>query len=252
MQYEFPAPLVAFVVCSDMLAMALNTNVIVLIELSHSDLVVKIPIPRKPTEMTIYKIFMDPSGRHIIITSTQGENWYLYRGWKKPRQLKSFRMVIESMAWNKAALLSTSYAKSTREILIGAQNGVVYEALIDAEEDFFKSPDRSLQTVLTLRDRHPITGIKFDFFPPSNPGKALVILTTDSRIYQYFGAPNRQSEDGKVFSSIFSNPAQIFELPGDKQSELHYFSQNADQALSLPKSMAWMTCTSLLFVPLIH
>ncbi|KAF8213189.1 Pep3/Vps18/deep orange family-domain-containing protein [Mycena galopus ATCC 62051] len=233
-QYEFPAPLVAFVVCSDMLAMALNTNVLVLIELSRSDQVIKIPIPRKPTDMTIYKIFMDPSGRHIIITSTQGENWYFYRGSKKPRQLQSFRMVIESVAWNKAALLSGSYAMSTREMLIAGQNGVVYEALIDAEENFFKSPDRSLQTMLTLRERHPITGIKFDFFPPSNPGKALVILTTDTRIYQFV--------DGKVFLNIFSNQPQILEFPGDKtQSELHYFSQNADQALSLPRSMAWLT-----------
>jgi hypothetical protein len=194
--------------------------------------------------MTIHKIFMDPSGRHIIITSTQGENWYLYRGWKKPRPLKSFKMVIESVAWNKAALLSASYATSTREILIGSQNGVVFEALLDAEEDFFKSPDRFLQTVLTLRERHPITGIKFDFFPPTDPRKALVILTTDTRIYQYVGAPDRRSEDGsRVFSNFFTGQAQIFELPGDKkQSELHYFTHNADQALSLPKGMAWLTC----------
>ncbi|KAJ6574972.1 Pep3/Vps18/deep orange family-domain-containing protein [Mycena capillaripes] len=241
-QYVFPAPLVAFVVCSDMLAMALSTNVIVLIELSRSDQVIKIPIPRKPADMTIHKIFMDPSGRHIIITSTQGENWYLFRAWKEPRQLKSFRMVIESVAWNKAALLASSYAKSTREFLIGAQNGVVYEALIDAEKDFFKSPDRSLQTVLTLRERQSITGIKFDFFPPSDPRRALVILTTDTRIYQYVGAPDRRSEDGsRVFSNLFSSQPQVFELPGDKKSELHYFSQNADQASSLPKSMAWLT-----------
>lgn len=231
-----------------MLAMALSTNVIVLIELSHSDQVIKIPIQRKPADMTIYKIFMDPSGRHIIITSTQGENWYMCPPWKKPRPLKSFRMVIESVAWNKAALLSASYAKST-QILIGGQNGVVYEALIDAEEDFFKSPDRSLQTVLTLRERHPITGIKFDFFPPSNPQKALVILTTDTRVYQYVGAPNRQSEDGsRVFSNLFSGQPQMFELPGEKKSELHYFSQNAAQALSLPKSMAWLTCEPFRFL----
>ncbi|KAJ7076574.1 Pep3/Vps18/deep orange family-domain-containing protein [Mycena belliarum] len=240
-QYVFPAPLVAFVVCSDMLAMALSTNVVVLIELSHSDQVIKVQIPRKPTDMTIYKIFMDPSGHHIIVTSTQGENWYLYRA-KKPRQLKSFKMVIETIAWNKAALLSASHAKSTREILIGSTNGVVFEALIDAEEDFFKSPDRYLQTVLSLRERHPITGIKFDFFPPSDPRRVLVILTTDSRIYQYAGAPDRRADDGsRVFSSLFNSQPQIFELPGDKKSELHYFSQNADQALSLPKSMAWLT-----------
>ncbi|KAF7310794.1 Vacuolar protein sorting protein [Mycena chlorophos] len=240
-QYAFPAPLVAFVVCSDMLAMALSTNVIVLIELSRSDQVIQIPIPRKPTEMSIHKIFMDPSGRHIIVTSTQGENWYLYRGWKKPKPLKSFRMVIECIAWNRAALLSASYAKSTREMLIGSQNGLLFEALIDAEENMFQSPDRYLQQLLAVRDR--ITGVKFDFFPPSDPRRVLVILTTDTRLYQYSGFPDRRSEDGsRVFTGLFASAqAQVMDLPGDKPSELHYFSLNADQALSLPKSMAWLT-----------
>ncbi|KAJ7293441.1 Pep3/Vps18/deep orange family-domain-containing protein [Mycena rebaudengoi] len=232
-QYVFPAPLVAFVVCSDMLAMALNSNMIVLIELSHSDQVIKIQIPRKSTDMTIHKIFMDPSGRHIIITSVQGENWYLYRAWKKPKPLKSFKMVIESVAWNKAALLSSTYAKSTSEILIGGRNGTIYEALLDAGGGFLQ--------------RHPITGIKFDFFPPSEPRKGLVIVTTASRLYQFIGAPDRRSEDGgRVFSGLFANyretAPKIVDLPGDmSHSELHYFSQNADQALSLPKGVAWMT-----------
>ena len=34
----------------------------------------------------------------------------------------------------------------------------------------------------------------------------------------------------------------ILELPGDTQySELHLYSQTADQIQSLPQSMAWMT-----------
>jgi hypothetical protein len=34
----------------------------------------------------------------------------------------------------------------------------------------------------------------------------------------------------------------ILELPGNIQhSELHFFTQHADQAFSLPNSMAWMT-----------
>lgn len=62
-----------------MLAMGLTSNTIVLIELAHADQVVKIPIPRKTTEFTIHKLFLDPSGRHLVITSQQGENWYLYK-----------------------------------------------------------------------------------------------------------------------------------------------------------------------------
>jgi hypothetical protein len=35
---------------------------------------------------------------------------------------------------------------------------------------------------------------------------------------------------------------EILELPGDLQhSELRFFTPNSDQALSLPKGMAWMT-----------
>ncbi|TFK56966.1 hypothetical protein OE88DRAFT_1650500 [Heliocybe sulcata] len=244
-QFTLPAPLISMAVSSDLLAMGLASNVIVMIALAHADQVVKIQIPRKPNEMTIHKIFMDPSGRHIIVTSIQGENWYLYRTWKKPRQLKGFKMVIESIAWNRAALLSTN-SMSTREMLIGARNGTIYEAVLDAEEDFFKSQERYLQSLFSLPERHPVTGIKFDLFPVSDPRRALVIVTTPSRIYQFVGIPDRRSEDGgRIFSSIFASyrdvAPTIFEIPGGlPSSELHFYTPDAEQVLSLPKTMAWM------------
>ena len=139
---------------------------IVMIELSHPEQVIKISIQRKPSEMTLYKVFLDPSGRHLIVTSTQGENWYMYRGWKKFKQLKNFKMVIESIAWNKAALLSSSNFTSTKEILVGGRNGTVYEALLDAEEDFFKSQERYIYPVFTLPERQPVTGLYFQLLPP--------------------------------------------------------------------------------------
>lgn len=189
--------------------MGLANNFIFLIELSHAEQVVRIPIQRKPTDFTIYKVFLDPSGRHLIVTSTQGENWYLFRGWKKPKQLKTFKMVIESVAWNRAALLSSTHATSTREMLIGARNGSIYETVLDAEEDFFKSPDRYCQHVYSLSEKPAITGIKFDFFPPSDAKKALVIVTTASRIYQFVGSPDRRLEEGRdtgrVFMGLFAS-----------------------------------------------
>ncbi|KAI0271348.1 Pep3/Vps18/deep orange family-domain-containing protein [Gloeopeniophorella convolvens] len=246
-QYSLPAPLVSLVVASDVLAMGLSSNVIVLIELAHSDQVVKTPIPRKPTEFSMYKIFMDPSGRHLIITSLEGENWYLFRGWKKPKQLKSFKMVIESVAWNKAALLSSSHLTSTREILIGARNGTIYEAALDAEEDFFKSQERYLNPVFSLPERQAITGINFDFFPPIDPKKVLIVVITTSRIYQFVGVPPRRPDDGgRVFGAIFATyrdtAPKISELPGNiRHSELHYYTPNSGQSHSLPREVAWMT-----------
>ncbi|EKM61206.1 uncharacterized protein PHACADRAFT_247665 [Phanerochaete carnosa HHB-10118-sp] len=227
--------------------MGLANNTLVLIELSRDDQVVQIQIPRKQNEFSIHKHFLDPSGRHLIITSVQGENWYLYRGWKKPRQLKSFKMVIESIAWNKSALLSSTHSTSTREILIGARNGTIYEAVLDAQDDFFKSQERYLQAVFTLPERHPVTGISFDFFPPMDQRKALILVTTATRIYQFVGMPERRSDEGgRLFSRLFAqyseNAPNIKELAGDTEhSELHLLNPKADQALSLPRTLAWMT-----------
>ncbi|CCL98998.1 uncharacterized protein FIBRA_01006 [Fibroporia radiculosa] len=246
-QYTLPAPLLSLAVSSDILSMGLANNIIVQIELSRSEQVVKIALPLKPTEFTIHKLFLDPSGRHLIITSSQGENWYLYRGWKKPKPLKSFKLVVESVAWNKAALLSSSHSTSTREILIGTKNGTIYEAIIDAEEDFFKSHERYLQPVYTLPERQPVTGLKFDSFPPSDPRKTLVVVTTPTRIYQFVGIPDRRSDEGgRVFSALFASyrdsAPKISELPGNvDHSELHTFNANADQAHSLPRYLGWMT-----------
>ncbi|KZT75150.1 hypothetical protein DAEQUDRAFT_659721 [Daedalea quercina L-15889] len=246
-QYTLPAPLLALAVSSDLLTMGLSNNVIVQIELSRSEQVVKIQIPRKPTEFTIHKLFLDPSGRHLVITSLQGENWYLYRGWKKPRQLKTWKIVVESIAWSKAALLSSSHSLSTREMLVGTKTGAVYEAVLDAEEDFFKSQERYLQAVYSLSERQPVTGLKFDFFPSSDPRKAHIIITTPTRIYQFVGMPDRRSDDGgRVFLGLFASykdsAPTISELPGNVDySELHTYVPSADQVNSLPRYLGWMT-----------
>ena len=93
--------------------MGLASNVIEILELSHAEQITRIQIPRKPSDVTIYKLFLDPSGRHLIITSTLGENWYLYRTWKKPRQLKGFKMVVTAL--QSAMTLSSVSASKDEE-----------------------------------------------------------------------------------------------------------------------------------------
>lgn len=206
-QYTLPAPLVALVVSSNTLVMGLSDNRLIMLELTREQYLSIIHIPRKPTEMTIYKMFFDPSGRHLLVTSTQGETWYIYTPSKKPKHLKSWKMIIESVAWNRSALLASSQGTSTssREILIGAKSGTIYEALLDGAEDLFKSTDRYLQAVFSMPEKQPITGLRFDMFPPLDPKKALVVATTPTRIYQFVGAPERKSDEGRVFTSLFAS-----------------------------------------------
>ena len=206
-QYTLPAPLVALVVSSNTLIMGLSDNRLVMLELAREQYLSIVQIPRKPNEMTIYKMFFDPSGRHLLVTSTQGETWYIYIPSKKLKQLKSWKMIIESVSWNRSALLASSQGTSTssREILIGARSGTIYEALLDGAEDLFKSTDRYLQPVFSMPEKQPVTGLRFDMFPPLDPKKALVIATTPTRIYQFVGAPERKGDEGKVFTSLFAS-----------------------------------------------
>ncbi|KAG6381063.1 Pep3/Vps18/deep orange family-domain-containing protein [Boletus reticuloceps] len=225
-QYTLPAPLVSLAVSFDVLAMALSSNLIILIELSHAEQVLHIPIPRKPAEMSIHKIFLDPSGRHLVITSHQGENC-------------STTFVV-------ALLIDQG-------VLVWNRSGNIFEAVLDAGEDLFKSQERYLQLLFSLPEKAPVTGVKFELFPPAdqNQKHALVIVTTPSRIYQFNGTPDRRSDDGgRLFSSLFAayreTAPKISELPGDLQySELHFFTPNSDQALSLPKTLAWMTAPGI-------
>jgi hypothetical protein len=165
-------------VASDILALGLaspSAVLVLFIELARPENVVRVPIPRKPAEFALHKLFLDPSGRHLLVGSQQGENWYLFRPAPKPRALKGVKMVLESVAWHARALLAPGGAgTSTREVLLGARGGTVYEAVLDAEDDFFRGAERSLQPVFALPERQPVTGLAFALFG----ARALVVVTT--------------------------------------------------------------------------
>lgn len=51
-----------------------------------------IEIPRKVSEGKIYKMFFDPTGRHLIITTETGDNYYLFEKWKKAKLLSKIKV----------------------------------------------------------------------------------------------------------------------------------------------------------------
>lgn len=94
----------------------------------------------KKGDITIYKIFTGPTGRHTIPTTQQGDNFYPYEGWQKACPLPKRKMVIESVAWSPNATSSSSNVyprSSTREILLGNQHGGIYETMLDAYDNIF-------------------------------------------------------------------------------------------------------------------
>ena len=57
---------------------------------------------------------MDPSCKYLIMVFLQGGSLYPCRDWNKQKQLKGFKMVIKSIAWNKASAVLFTFNLYTR------------------------------------------------------------------------------------------------------------------------------------------
>ncbi|KAF9994787.1 hypothetical protein BGZ65_009573, partial [Modicella reniformis] len=239
-------------VSNNILFIALDTMHLLRIDLDRAQEVEDIEIPRKLSEGRIYKMFFDPTGRHLIITTETGDNYYLFAKWKKAKLLTRIRgIVIESIAWNRST--DRPPDSSTREFLIGTKNGLIFEAELEPTAELFKKEERCFKQVYSLGSNMPISGLRMEQFPASLR-KYVVIAVTPTRIYQFIGSvtPNNASgmigasEDKAIFENLFSkyevNPG-FSELPGDlPYSELHFFSPYQDlQYQGVAKTFAWLT-----------
>ncbi|KAM3584072.1 tethering complex subunit [Umbelopsis sp. WA50703] len=252
-QLAVSAPIVVVTVSNDTLVLILETFQILRIDLQKEDQIEYIDIPRKPTDGLVTDAFFDPTGRHLIITTDRGENYYLYQKWQKCKPLKHLKgHVITSIAWNKQATLADP---STREILIGTKNGQIHEACLEPSDDLFRREEKPLRFLYAINEpTSPISGLHFEQFP-GNSRKYFIIAATPTRIYEFVGTVGSgqkaavDTEDKRkraTFESIFtpyeSNPV-FQELPGDlSYSELHFYSQFKDlQQRGVAQSFAWLT-----------
>eukprot|EP01114_Cavostelium_apophysatum_P012613 TRINITY_DN2865_c0_g1_i3.p1 TRINITY_DN2865_c0_g1~~TRINITY_DN2865_c0_g1_i3.p1 ORF type:complete len:686 (+),score=202.00 TRINITY_DN2865_c0_g1_i3:113-2170(+) len=224
----------SLVVCSNILVMALANGHIVRINLKKQEELEDIEITRKDQ---IHKIFLDPSGNHLIISLETEDNYYIHTKWKKPKILSKMKgVVVESVAWDKQNPDSTN----TREILIGTTKGRIFETLIEASEKAFMErivggKEQIFKPVYNMGDNSPVTGLQFERFPtgPGEPIKYFIMATSPTRIYQFIGGPTFE----QVFAKYETTPG-FLELPGEiLRSELCFFSKYLGQ----PKSFAWLT-----------
>lgn len=170
-------------------------------------------------------------------------------------------VIITSIAWNKQATLTDP---STREILIGTKNGLIYETCLEPADEYFKREEKYFKQVYSIHESTmPITGLYFEQFPVNNR-KYFVMATTITRIYQFIGFVGPNATNGthspslgngdmveergekamfeKLFSKYDVNPGYQ-ELPGElPHSELHFFSRFHElQQQGIAESFAWLT-----------
>lgn len=164
-----------------------------------------IDLPKRPSEVgVIRRLFLDPTASHLLICTAQGENYYLHSQSKQPRALGRLRGVtIESVAWNPA--LPTA---STREILLGASDGNIYEVFIETSNDFYRKEVKHLKNLHKLPDG-PITGLWAD----SPQGKAdvrRVVIATQTRLFHLAGRiGNGPDGSGSVYTRLFESEQPV-------------------------------------------
>jgi hypothetical protein len=165
-------------------------------------------------------MFLDPTASHLIISTALGENYYLHTQSRQPRPLSRIRGVsIESVAWNPS--LPTA---STREILIGATDGNIYETYIETSTEFYRREEKYLKVLQKLPDE-AITGLWVDLVP-GKPDLRRVLIGTQSRLLHIVGKIARTGSDGG--GSIFT---KLFETEQPTVHEVSRLSESAASAL---------------------
>lgn len=148
-------------------------------------------------------MFLDPSASHLIINTTLGENFYLHAQSKQPKALARLKGVgIESIAWNPS--LPTA---STREILLGAVDGNLYEVYVEPSSEFYRREDKYLKAVYKCQDG-PVAGLWVDLLP-GRPDIRRIVVATPGKLLHFVGRIGRHGTEGSgsIFSKLFESEA---------------------------------------------
>ncbi|KAK3313829.1 Pep3/Vps18/deep orange family-domain-containing protein [Apodospora peruviana] len=209
LQFSIAADFVAAQVANNVLILALSNGRILRIDLNRPEDIDDIDLPKKPSEVGIIRrMFLDPTASHLIVCTSLGENYYLHSQSRQPRSLARLRGVsIESIAWNPS--LPTA---STREILIGASDGNIYEGYIETSTEFYRKEDKYLKVLQKLPDG-PITGLWVDMLPSSQPQQGdtrRILISTQSRLFHMVGKVGRGHDgSGSIYSKIFESEQPV-------------------------------------------
>lgn len=200
LNFNIASDFVAGQVANNVLILALATNRILRIDLDNASDIDDVDLPKRISEIgLIRRMFLDPTASHLIITTTLGENFYLHSQSKQPKALSRLKNVsIECIAWNPAQPTA-----STREILIGATDGTIYETYIEPSTEFYRREERYTTQVHKVRDG-AVTGIWTEGWP-GRADKRRVLFSSHSALYYVSGQLGGKGREGSasIYAELF-------------------------------------------------
>ncbi|KAA0708592.1 Vacuolar protein sorting-associated protein 18 -like protein [Triplophysa tibetana] len=235
-----------FSVCNNQLCMSLGKDTLLRIDLGKPDQPNQIELGRKD-DSRVHKLFLDPTGSHLVISLTTSECVYLNRNTQKVRSLSRWRgHLIESIGWNKFIGSETN----TGPILVGTSHGIIFEAEISASEGtiFNTNPDQFFKQVHTLEEDGKPAPVCCLEVERGLESKYLIVATTRKRLFQFVGKLVEGTEQ-QGFSSLFAQNQDL--LPSFQEfpvnmgySEITFYTS---KLRSCPKSFAWMMGNGVLY-----
>lgn len=165
-----------------------------------------IDLPKKPSEIgVVRRLFLDPSASHLVISTALGENFYLHTQSRQPKALTRLKGVqIESVAWN-----PSQPTASTREILIGATDGNIYETYIEPSTEFYRREEKYVKNVYNCSDG-AVVGLWIDS-APGRPDARRVMVATAGRILHFIGRGGRSGQEsgGSMYTKFFERETPV-------------------------------------------
>lgn len=223
LRFDISADFVAAQVANNVLVLALSTGRILRFDLDNPEDIDDIDLPKRPAEIgVIRKLFLDPSASHLIIGTTLGENYYLHTQSRQPKALSRLKGVqIESVAWN-----PSQPTASTREILIGAADGNIYEAYIEPSTEFYRREERYIKNVYNPQDG-AVVGLYVEVLP-SGADFRRIMVATRHKLLHFAGRTGRQGNEGS--GSIYS---KLFEGEAPAVHEIDHTNANSPASLAI-------------------
>ncbi len=150
-------------------------------------------------------MFLDPSASHLIITTTLGENYYLHTQSRQPKPLSRLKGVsIECVAWNPSLP-----SASTREILIGATDGNIYEIYIEQTSEFYRREGGYTTQIWRIPDG-AATGLWTDTIPGRSDLRRVLVASHTKLLYFLGKTAGRGREgSGSIYADLFRNEAPV-------------------------------------------
>ncbi|KAJ9549372.1 hypothetical protein OSB04_021915 [Centaurea solstitialis] len=149
-------------------------------------------------DQSIHRVFVDPGGSHCIATvvgTGLSDTYYMHAKWQSP-------------------------GSSTREVILGTQNGQLHELFVDEKD----KREKYIKFLFELSELpQAFEGLQMETASLNNGTRYYVMAVTPTRLYSFTGIGLLET----VFASYVERAVHFMELPGEIPNrqvlELHYF-----------------------------